>query len=78
VNAICPGFVDTPMLEKSIGLIVDKTGMTREAAADTLKADNPQGRFIQVSEVAEAALYLCSQGARSVNGQALTLAGGEL
>lgn len=78
VNAICPGFVDTPMLDRSIDMIVEKTGMSREAAADTLKADNPQGRFIQVSEVAEAALYLCSEGARSVNGQALTLAGGEL
>jgi 3-hydroxybutyrate dehydrogenase len=78
VNAICPGFIETPMLERSIDNIVQKTGMSREAAADTLKADNPQGRFIQVSEVAEAALYLCSDGAGSVNGHALSLAGGEL
>jgi len=78
VNAICPGFIETPMLERSIDNIVAKTGMSREAAAETLKADNPQGRFIQVSEVAEAALYLCSDGAGSVNGHALTLAGGEL
>lgn len=78
VNAICPGFVETPMLQRSIDTIVEKTGMSAEAAADTLKADNPQGRFIQVSEVAETALYLCSDGAISVNGHALALAGGEL
>lgn len=78
VNAICPGFVETPMLERSIQTIVEKTGMSAEAAADSLKADNPQGRFIQVEEVAEAALYLFSDGAKSVNGHALTLAGGEL
>ena len=56
VNAICPGFIETPMLERSIRNIVEKTGMSAEAAADSLKADNPQGRFIQVEEVAEAAL----------------------
>lgn len=78
VNAICPGFVETPMLERSIETIVAKTGMSREAAMDTLKADNPQGRFIQPSEVAESALWLCTDGAMSVNGHALTLAGGEL
>jgi len=78
VNAICPGFVETPMLERSIRNIVEKTGMSADAAADSLKADNPQGRFIQVDEVAEAVLYLCSGGARSVNGHTLTLAGGEL
>jgi len=78
VNAICPGFVETPMLQRSIDTIVEKTGMSAEAAGDSLKADNPQGRFVQVSEVAETALYLCSDGAKSVNGHALTLAGGEL
>jgi NAD(P)-dependent dehydrogenase (short-subunit alcohol dehydrogenase family) len=78
VNAICPGFVETPLLQRSIDTIVEKTGMSPEAAADSLKADNPQGRFIQVEEVAETTLYLCSEGAKSVNGHALTLSGGEL
>ena len=78
VNAICPGFVETPMLERSIDTIVNKTGMSREKAAEVLRADNPQGRFIQPSEVAETALWLCSEGAVSMNGQAVTLAGGEL
>lgn len=78
VNAICPGYVETPMLERSIDTICEKTGMSREAAAQTLKADNPQGRFIQPEEVAEMAMWLCSEAARSVTGQALSLSGGEL
>ncbi|POF28435.1 SDR family NAD(P)-dependent oxidoreductase [Roseibium marinum] len=78
VNAICPGFVETPLLERSIDIITANTGMSREAAEETLKADNPQGRFIQPSEVAATALWLCSNGAQSVNGQALSLSGGEL
>ncbi len=77
VNSICPGFVETPLLERSIEKIVEKTGMSRDAAADTLKADNPQGRFIQPEEVARTALWLCSEGAGSVNGQALNMSGGE-
>lgn len=78
VNAICPGFIETPMLERSIANIVDKTGMTAEDAAKSLTRANPQRRFIQTDEVAGAALWLCSDAARSVNGQALSLSGGEI
>lgn len=78
VNAICPGFVDTPMLERSIATIVEKTGMSEADAEASLKKGNPQGRFIEVEEVAGAALWLCSEAARSVNGQAISLSGGEI
>jgi NAD(P)-dependent dehydrogenase (short-subunit alcohol dehydrogenase family) len=57
---------------------VEKTGATPERARATLMAGNPQGRFIQTDEVAEAALWLCSEGARSINGQALAISGGEI
>lgn len=77
-NAICPGFVETPLLERSIENIVSKTGMSAEDAAESLRADNPQGRFVQASEVADAALWLASDGASSVNGHALALSGGEI
>ena len=77
VNAICPGFVQTPMLERSIATIVDKTGASAEEAAGELRRHNPQGRFIEVDEVAGAVLWLCSHDARSVNGQAIGLSGGE-
>lgn len=78
VNAICPGFIETPMLERSIANIVDKTGMSAEDAAKTLTKGNPQRRFIQTDEVAGTALWLCSDAARSVNGQALSISGGEI
>jgi len=77
-NAICPGFIETPMLDRSIQTIVSKTGMSAEKAAQSLKKGNPQDRFIQTDEVADAALWLCSEGARSVNGHTLALSGGEI
>lgn len=78
VNAVCPGFTETPMLARSITNIVEKTGMSAEEAAASLKADNPQGRFVQANEVAEAARWLASDAAASVNGHALALSGGEI
>lgn len=78
VNAICPGYVETPMLQRSIDNIVAKTGMSAEEAAAQLRAGNPQDRFIQPDEVAGTALWLCSDAARSVNGHALSLTGGEI
>ncbi len=78
VNAICPGFVDTPLLARSIDNIVQKTGMAADAAADALRAANPQNRFVTTDEVASAALWLASDPARGVNGHALSLSGGEI
>ncbi|PID37203.1 MAG: 3-hydroxyacyl-CoA dehydrogenase [Rhodobacterales bacterium] len=78
VNAICPGFVETPMLERSVANIVEKTGQTEAQARDTLMAGNPQQRFVQPEEVASAAVWLCSEGAASVNGHALAISGGEV
>lgn len=77
VNAICPGFTDTPMLEASVGNIVAKTGRSAEAAQRALASGNPQGRFISPDEIAATTLWLCSDAARSVNGQAIAISGGE-
>jgi NAD(P)-dependent dehydrogenase (short-subunit alcohol dehydrogenase family) len=77
VNAVCPGFVETPLLQRSIDNIVAKTGRTPAAAGQALAAGNPQGRLIQPAEVASTVLWLCSDAARSVNGQAIALSGGE-
>jgi 3-hydroxybutyrate dehydrogenase len=78
VNAICPGFTETAMLDRSIKNIVKLTGMSTEDAVRSLKRGNPQKRFIQVDEIAGTALWLCSDSARSVNGHTLNLNGGEL
>jgi 3-hydroxybutyrate dehydrogenase len=77
VNAICPGFTQTPMLEASVQNIVEKTGRSAAEAEKSLAAGNPQGRFITPDEIAGAVLWLCSEEARSVNGQAIAISGGE-
>ena len=76
-NAVCPGFTDTEMVKRSIDNILDKTGCSRQEALAELVRFNPQGRLIQPPEVAQAVLWLCSEEARSVNGQAISIAGGE-
>jgi NAD(P)-dependent dehydrogenase (short-subunit alcohol dehydrogenase family) len=78
VNAICPGFIDTPLLERSVKNITATTGKSADEARAILKRASPQNRFVETSEVAAAALYLLSDAAASVNGHALSLSGGEV
>ena len=73
VNAICPGYVDTDMLQLAISNTVASTGMTQEAARARLAAMNPEGRIVSVDEVAQAALAYCTSDA---TGEALVLPGG--
>jgi NAD(P)-dependent dehydrogenase (short-subunit alcohol dehydrogenase family) len=77
-NALCPGYLDTEMTERTIANIVDKTGQDRDAALAGLTSMNPQGRLIQPAEVTAAALWLCGPGSEAVTGQAVAIAGGEL
>jgi len=76
VNAVCPGYVDTPMTEDSIANIVDNTGLDEQAALEALLASTPQHRLIEADEVAAAVSYLCTEVARGINGQAIALDGG--
>lgn len=78
VNAICPGFLDTPMTDQSVRVIAEKTGKSGAEARAALEGLSPQGRLYQPSEVTAAALYLASEAARGVNGACLTIAGGEV
>lgn len=78
VNAICPGFLATEMTERSLDRIMAATGRSREDAAATLARRNPQTRMIDADEVAAAAAFLCSYGARGINGTTLVIDGGEL
>ncbi len=77
VNAVCPGYVETPMLERTLANIMAKTGRSEAEARAELAGDNPQGRIIQTDEVAGAVIWLVSDAARSVNGQAIAICGGE-
>lgn len=77
-NAICPGFADTELVQRSLDKVVEKTGMGRDAALAQFVRDNPQKRLVQPAEVAAAALWLCDPLSGSVNGQSIAIAGGEV
>jgi len=77
VNAICPGFLDTEMTDHSIKVIAEKTGRSLADARAALEALSPQNRLYRPDEVTSAALWLCSPGAEGVNGQGITISGGE-
>ena len=76
VNAICPGYVDTPMTEQSIANITGKTGMSAEQALQHLRSASPQNRLIEPVEVAHLVTSLCDPAAGGITGQAIVLDGG--
>ncbi|WBU55695.1 SDR family NAD(P)-dependent oxidoreductase [Paracoccus sediminicola] len=78
VNALCPGFLDTEMTERSVANIMEKTGADRDKALAALTAGNPQGRLVRPDEVSAAALWLCGAGSEAINGQAIAISGGEI
>ena len=78
VNAVCPGFTDTPLVDKAIETIVAKTGRSAEEARAGLAARNPQARLVTPDEVADTVAWLASMGASSITGQAIAIAGGEV
>ena len=78
VNAVCPGYTDTEIVERSIKKIIDVTGRTREEPLAELVKEKPQGRLIQPQEVAHAVLSLLDNASQSITGQAIAVAGGEI
>jgi NAD(P)-dependent dehydrogenase (short-subunit alcohol dehydrogenase family) len=76
VNAVCPGYVDTPMTDVSIARIVEKTGQPAAAVRKRLEETSPQRRLFSAEEVSTLVLFLCSDAARGITGQALSLDGG--
>jgi 3-hydroxybutyrate dehydrogenase len=77
VNAICPGYVRTPLVEKQIPEQAKARGITEEAVVkDVLLAAQPTKRFVEVSEVSSLATFLCSHEAASVTGTVLPVDGG--
>jgi NAD(P)-dependent dehydrogenase (short-subunit alcohol dehydrogenase family) len=78
VNAVCPGFTDTPLLDNAVATITGKTGRTADDARASLARANPQGRLVTPQEVADTVLWLVGEGASAITGQAIAVAGGEV
>ena len=76
VNAICPGYVETEMLEQSIQRVMEKTGRSEAEARQGFAEINPNHRLITPEEVSAAAMWLVSDAAISVTGQAVPISGG--
>lgn len=78
VNAVCPGYTETEMLERTIAGIVAKTGRSAVEARELLSARNPQKRMVHPEEVANAVVWLCLPGSEAITGQSIAIAGGEV
>ncbi|MCC0043156.1 MAG: SDR family oxidoreductase [Brucellaceae bacterium] len=76
-NAVCPGWVDTPMAETAVANTMKRFGVSREEAEARVFGDNPAGRIVKPEEVAAAVRYLASAEAAMVNGHGLVISGGE-
>ncbi len=77
VNAVCPGFTQTDMMDTTIKNIIDKTGMTKEQAIGELAKTNPLGKIITPQEVAAAVMWLVGPGSDAITGQSISVSGGE-
>lgn len=78
VNAVCPGYTDTDIVRDSVERVVNKTGRSADEARAEFVKCNPQGRLVAPMEVADAVGWLCSDGARSITGQSISVSGGEV
>jgi len=78
VNAVCPGFTETDMLDRSLDRIAETTGRTRDDAARALLGRNPLGRFVRPDEVARVVAWLCRPDSAAITGQAIVIDGGEV
>jgi len=76
VNAVCPGYTDTPLLANAVAIIAAKTGRSIEQSKSAFASDNDDGRLISPEEVAQKVLWLCLPEANTVNGQAILMSGG--
>ena len=76
VNAICPGYVDTPMTDQSVARIQEKTGRSADEGRNAIKQMNAHGRLVSPEGIATQVLTLCLPISRDINGAALTIDGG--
>lgn len=76
-NALCPGYVDTPIVDRNQDAIAARTGMSVADAREVMIKSNRHKRLLDVEEVAAAALWLVGPGSQSINGQCIQISGGQ-
>ena len=76
-NAICPGYVLTPLVQKQIPDTAKARGISEEQVVrDVILAAQPTKQFVKVDEIADLSVFLCSDGAASITGAILSIDGG--
>ena len=76
VNAVCPGYVDTPMTDQSVARVSEITGRSDNEARSAITSMNASGRLVDPKGIAQMIVTLCLPVSRDVNGAAVTLDGG--
>ena len=76
VNAVCPGYVDTPMTDQSVARVSEITGRSSEDSRSVITNMNASGRLVDPEAIANIVLMLCLPKSRDINGAAITIDGG--
>ena len=77
-NALCPGYVDTAIVQNQVPGLMRRFGVDEQGAIDAIAKGNRHRKLLEVDETTAAAMWLCSDGARSVNGQTIQISGGQV
>ena len=78
VNAVCPGYVDTPMTDAAVANMISRTGMSEAEARAFLASASPQQRLVTPEEVARVVVFLAQEGSGGITGQAINVDGGSV
>ena len=77
-NALCPGYVETDIVRGQLPGLMRRFDVDEDGARGLMAKGNRHQKLLQVDEITASALWLCSDGARSVNGQTIEIAGGQV
>jgi NAD(P)-dependent dehydrogenase (short-subunit alcohol dehydrogenase family) len=78
VNAVCPGYVDTPMTDAAVANMISRTSMSEAEARAFLASTSPQQRLVTPEEVARVVVFLAREGSGGITGQAINVDGGSV
>ncbi len=77
-NALCPGYVDTAIVRNQLPGLMNRFGVDEAGAIAAIAQGNRSGMLLDVDETTSALMWLCSDGARSINGQTIEISGGQV